>query len=129
MIYYLVCLDVVTVRQPSLLKERYITLFIEAKTLERKGYFSAYKNGTAIYIKTYYVRVKVIGYLVVIIRLNGSKEYGGNELLRFVVENSIRLQVTPLYYSTKNSLAEVSNYIVYTTARKIILYANLPAAL
>lgn len=43
--------------------------------------------------------------------------------------NGIRLQVTLLYTSTKNSLEEVSNYIVCTTARKMIIYANLLPAL
>lgn len=122
-------LDIVTVRQPGLIKEKYITLFTEAKYLEREVYFSTYKSGATVYIKTYYIRVKVIRYTVVVLRLDGRKEYSGNELLRFAADNSIRLQVIPLYSLTKNGLAEVSNYIVYTTVRKIMIYTNLPLAL
>lgn len=128
-IYYLVYLAIVTVRQPGLIKEKYITLFTEAKHLEREAYFSTYKSGAIVYIKTYYIRVKVIRYTIVVLRLDGRKEYSGNELLRFAVDNSIRLQVTPLYLSTKNGLVEVSNYIVYITVRRIIIYTNLPPAL
>lgn len=128
-IYHLVCLDVVTVRQPGLMKEKYMTLFTEAKHLEREAYFSTHKSGAAVHIKTYYIRVKVIGYTVVVLRLDGGKEYGGNELLRFAADNGIRLQVTPPHSSTKNGLAEVSNHIVCTTVRKMMIYANLPPAL
>lgn len=63
------------------------------------------------------------------LRLDGSKEYGSNELLQFVVDNGIRLQVTLPYTSTKNSRVEVSNYIVYRIARAIIIYASLPIGL
>lgn len=62
-------------------------------------------------------------------RLDRGKEYRGNVLLLFAADNSIRLQIIPLYTSTKNSRAKVSNYIVYTTTRKIIIYANLLLAL
>lgn len=62
-------------------------------------------------------------------RLDGGKEYGGNALLSFVADNGIRLQITPLHTSTKNGRAEVSNHIVCTTARKIMIYANLLPAL
>lgn len=116
-------------RQLGLIKERYITLFTEAKHLEREAYFSTYKSSAIVYIKTYYVSVKVIRYTVVVLRLDRGKEYSGNKLLYYVADNSIRLQVTPLHLSTKNSLAEVSNYIVCTTVRKMIIYANLPLVL
>lgn len=111
------------------MKEKYITLFTEAKHLEREAYFSTYKSGATVYIKTYYIRVKVIRYTIVVLRLDGRKEYSGNELLRFIADNSIRLQVIPLHSLTKNGLAEVSNYIVYTTVRKMMIYTNLPLAL
>lgn len=76
-------------------------------------------------MKTYYKRRKNARYSIVIYRLDRGKEYSRNALLSFVAKNSIRLQITPLYTSTKNSRAEVSNYIVCTTARKIIIYTNL----
>lgn len=68
-------------------------------------------------------------YLVIIFRLDRGKEYRGNALLAFAANNSIRLQVIPLYISTKNSRTKVSNYIVYTTVRKIIIYGNLLSTL
>lgn len=122
-------MDVVTVRQPSLNKDYYFTLFTEAKALERKVFFSSYKNVASIHLQTYYVRRKNAGYLVIIFRLDGGREYGGNRLLMYAAINGIRLQVTLLYTSTKNSLGEVSNHIVCTTARKMMIYANLLPAL
>lgn len=129
LVYYLVSVDVVYVRQPSLTKDRNFILFIEGKALKREAYFSAYKGAAAVYLKTYYLQRRNASYLVVIFRIDGGKEYRGNALLVFAAENSIRLQVTPPYTSTKNSLAEVSNYIVYILARKMMIYANLPSTL
>lgn len=127
--YYLVSVDVVTVRHPSITKDKYFVLFIEGKALEREVEFSAYKGGTTVYLKGYYIRRKNTRYIVIIFRLDSRKEYSRNTLLAFVVDNSIRLQVISLYTSTKNGGAEVSNYIVYTTIRKIIIYTNLPPIL
>lgn len=116
-------LDVVTVREPSLTKDQYFSLFTEAKSLEREVFFSPNKGAAAVHIKRYYMRRKNASYTVIIFRLDGGREYGGNSLLAFAAENGIRLQVTPLYTLTKNGRAEVSNYIVCTTSRKMIVYA------
>lgn len=129
LVYYLVSVDVVLVREPSLTKDQYFTLFIEAKALEREVTFLLYKSSAAVLLKDYYIQRKNARYSVVVFRLDRGKEYRGNVLLLFAADNSIRLQIIPLYTSTKNSRAEVSNYIVYTTARKIIIYANLLLAL
>lgn len=125
LVYYLVSIDVVIVRYPSLTKDRYFILFTEAKALERDVFFLSYKSGATVYIQTYYIRRKNTRYLVVIYRLDRGREYRGNVLITFVTINSIRLQIIPPYISIKNRLREVSNYIVCTTARKIIIYANL----
>lgn len=90
-IYYLVSIDVVIVRQPSYRRDRYFTLFTEAKTLERKVEFSSYKSTAAGYIKGYVKRRKNESTSVVVLRLDGSKEYGSNELLQFAADNGIRL--------------------------------------
>lgn len=127
--YYLVSVDVVTVRHPSITKDKYFTLFTEGKALEREVEFSAYKGGATVHLKGYYIRRKNARYTVIVFRLDSRKEYGRNALLAFAADNSIRLQVTPPYTSTKNGGAEVSNYIVCTTARKIIIYTNLPPVL
>lgn len=127
--YYLISVDVVIVRYPSITKDNHFILFIEGKALEREVEFSAYKGGTTVYLKGYYVRRKNTRYIVIVFRLDSRKEYSRNTLLAFVVDNSIRLQVIPPYTSTKNGGAEVSNYIVYTTIRKIIIYTNLPPTL
>lgn len=119
----------ITIRQPSLTKDKYTTLFTEGKTLERDVYFSEYKGVAASYLKGYYIRRKSARYSVIVFRIDRGKEYRGNLLLAFAANEGIRLQVTPLYTSTKNSRAEVSNYIVYTTLRKIIIYGNLLSAL
>lgn len=129
LVYYLVSVDVILVRQPSLTKDQYATLFTEAKALEREISFLSYKSAAAVDLKSYYQRRKNAGYSVVVYRLDGGKEYSRNALLRFAAENGIRLQIIPLYTSTKNSRAEVSNYIVCTNARKMIIYANLLPAL
>lgn len=47
----------------------------------------------------------------------------------YTADEGICLQIIPLYTSTKNGLTEVSNYIVCTNIRKIIIYANLLPAL
>lgn len=127
--YYLISVDVVTVRHPSITKDKYFILFTEGKALEREVEFSAYKGGAAVYLKGYYIRRKNAGYIVIVFRLDGRKEYGRNALLAFAADNSIRLQVIPPYTSTKNGGAEVSNHIVCTTVRKIIIYTNLPPTL
>lgn len=127
--YYLVCVDVVTVRQPSLNKDNYFTLFTEAKALERDVFFLSHKSGAAVHFKTYYRRQKNASYSVIIYRLDRGKEYSSNALLMYAADEGIRLQITPLHTSTKNGLAEVSNHIVCTNARKMIIYANLPPAL
>lgn len=84
-------MDVVIVRKPSLTKDRYFTLFTEAKLLERDVAFSLYKSAAAIDLRDYYKRRKNAGYLVVIFRLDGRKEYSSNVLLSFAAENGIRL--------------------------------------
>lgn len=104
-------------------------MFTEAKSLERDVAFSLYKSAATTDLRNYYKRRKNAGYLVVIFRLDGRKEYSSNVLLAFAAKNRIRLQVIPLYTSTKNGRTEVSNYIVCTTTRKIMIYANLPIAL
>lgn len=129
LVYHLVSVDVVTVREPSLTKDHYFTLFTEAKALEREVFFSSHKGSAAVDLKTYHKRRKNAGYTVVIYRLDGGREYGGNALLSYAAEEGIRLQITPPYTSTKNGRAEVSNHIVCTTARKMMIYANLPPGL
>lgn len=129
LVYYLVSVDVVLVREPSLTKDQYFTLFTEAKALEREVTFLLYKSSAAVSLKNYYLQRKNAGYSIVVFRLDRGKEYGGNALLLFAADNSIRLQIIPLYTSIKNSRAKVSNYIVCTNARKIIIYANLLLAL
>lgn len=129
LVYQLVSVDVITVRQPSLTKDKYATLFTEGKTLERDVCFSEHKGVAASYLKGYYIRRKSAGYSVIVFRIDGGKEYRGNSLLAFAANEGIRLQVTPLHISTKNGRAEVSNYIVCTISRKIIIYGNLPSAL
>lgn len=125
LVYYLVSVDVVLVREPSLTKDQYFTLFIEAKALEREVTFLLHKSSAAVLLKDYYIQRKNARYSIVVFRLDRGKEYRGNVLLLFAADNSIRLQIIPLYTSTKNSRAKVSNYIVYTTIRKIMIYANL----
>lgn len=75
------------------------------------------------YILTYY------GIAVPVLRLNSRIEYRGNALRLFATEYRIRLEIIPIYDSSRNGLAEVSNNIVYTIARKLMLYANLLAYL
>lgn len=81
LIYYLVSVDVVLVRQPSLTKDRYFILFTEAKSLERDILFLLYKSAAATNIKIYYRRRKNEGYSIVVYRLDGGKEYSSNTLL------------------------------------------------
>lgn len=55
LVYYLVSVDVVLVREPSLTKDQYFTLFIEAKALEREVTFSLHKSSAAVSLKNYYI--------------------------------------------------------------------------
>lgn len=91
LLYYLVNVDVVTVRYPSLTKDNYFTLFIEVRALERKVTFLDRKSIAALALKDYYYRHKNKGYTVVVFRLDRGKEYRGNVLLEFAADNSIRL--------------------------------------
>lgn len=47
-------------------------------------------------------------------------------MIEFAREEGTVLQVTAPYSSIQNGKGEVSNYIVYTTTRKIIVDACLP---
>ncbi|KJX93078.1 hypothetical protein TI39_contig4419g00006 [Zymoseptoria brevis] len=69
------------------------------------------------------------GIAIPVYRLDGCKEYGVTSLHQWAVDNGIRLEVTPPHQSTINGRAEVSNHIVCTLARKMMLHANLPVAL
>ena len=56
-------------------------------------------------------------------------KYGGNELHYFAQEREIDLRVTTPHSSEQNGRVEISNYIVCTMARKLLLYGKLAKGL
>lgn len=57
--------------------------------------------------------------------IDGGREYGGNILLQWAVDNGIQLRVTAPHSSEQNGRGEVSNHSVSTKARKLMLAAQL----
>jgi hypothetical protein len=53
--------------------------------------------------------------------MDGGRKYGGNSLYDFVRSEGINLKITTPYNSESNGRKEVSNHIICTTARKLIL--------
>ena len=61
--------------------------------------------------------------------IDGGRKYGGYKLTTLVKEYRINLHITTPYNSEQNSRAKVSNHLVYTVARKLIIYGKVPKGL
>lgn len=126
-LFAIVAVDIVTVTYPSMQKQRYFTLFTDLCTLFRYLFTSKYKKASSKYIKYYYTLIKTqYKKSVGVYRIDRGGKYGGNSLIEFAREEGTILQVIAPYSSIQNGKGEVSNYIVCTTTRKIIVDACLP---
>lgn len=126
-VYTLVYIDVVIVRELAYNKYKYYTLFTEARALYRYDYPSQFKGQAAVYIKEHRRLIQIqTGLEIPVYIINGGKEYSSNKLTAFANDSSIQLRITAPYLSIQNSRREVSNYIVNTLTRKLIIQVRLP---
>ena len=61
--------------------------------------------------------------------IDSGRKYGSYKLTSLIKEHRINLYVTTPYNSEQNSRAKVSNYLIYTVARKLIIYGKVPKGL
>jgi transposase InsO family protein len=68
---------------------------------------------------------KQLGAKVSTIRIDNDLSFGSSKLETFCKDRGIRRLTTTTYNSEQNGRTEVSNHIVVTTARKLMLVASL----
>lgn len=128
--YEEVSTDVVTVSNEGVGRVHYYTLFTDSTTLYRHVYFSPTKDGAGHHFKQHdaYTNTQ-LGRRTKRYRIDGGREYGRNQLKAYAVEHGIELMMTTPHNSEQNGRAEVSNHIVNTLARKLMLQGQLPQLL
>lgn len=126
-VYTMVHVDVVTVREAAYNKCKYYTLFTEARALYRHEYPSQFKGQAAIHMRDHRRLIQTqTGLEIPVYVIDGGKEYGGNKLTEFANDSGVQLRITAPYSSTQNGRGEVSNHIVNTLTRKLMIQARLP---
>ena len=117
-----VSVDVVTIRDKGIAGQKYFALFTDGSSLYRKVYILDVKAGAQASFRTFVDYVKTQTDISVrTVRIDNGREYGGHALHQFCDERGISLHTTTPHNSEQNGRAEVSNHIVCTVARKLLL--------
>ncbi|KAI0993623.1 hypothetical protein K3495_g14561, partial [Podosphaera aphanis] len=122
--------DVVTVSPDSIGRAKYFTLMTDATTLTHRVGFHASKDGAYVHLQNLINFVKTsTNTAIKVIHVDGGREYGGRKLTELCNDNGIDLHVTTPHNSEQNGRAEVSNHLVCTLARKMMIHGKVPKGL
>ena len=109
---------------------RYYLLFTCEATKCRHVEFMIRKNEVLENVKALCHRIETqCGYKIQTFRLDNGTEFGGGKLEEYCKEEGITLQYSAPYTPEQNGLAEVSNRILHTLARAMVVDGKLPGYL
>lgn len=124
--YTEVSTNVVTVSKIGINKEQYFSRFTNSTTLYIHQYTTATKDGVKHHFKRYHMYVRTqLDVTIKAYQMDGGCEYGGISLHDFAHAKGINLKITTPHNSESNSCAEISNHIICTTARKLMIQSKL----
>jgi transposase InsO family protein len=106
--------------------ERYITIVTDSATLYRYSNYHLTKNSAGAFLMDHVIYIKKqLGAKVSTIRMDNDLSFGSSKLETFCKDRGIRRLTTTTYNSEQNGRTEVSNHIVVTTVRKLMLAVSL----
>ncbi|PPJ52893.1 hypothetical protein CBER1_11827 [Cercospora berteroae] len=122
--------DIVIPTPPGYRGEKYVTIVTDSTTLYRHSHCHQAKSGAGAFLMEHIVYIeKQLGARVKAIRMDNDRSFGGSKFETFCKDRGIRTLLTTAYNSEQNGRAEVSNHIVATTARKLMIASSLPKSL